>query len=139
MTDINRVRQGLQKLLKTNVDPSLFPVKKGDKINIGSFSVVGTKGKYTVKSYKSKTIVVETYTKTAAIAIAKNLAKKKNIINRVMELDEVVAKHTVDCMFYEHIIKKSSNPVTREATRTRWDISMAVVENAREKLSKFIL
>lgn len=139
MTDINLVRQGLRKLLNDNIDPSLFPVKRGDKINIGSYSVAGKKGDYTVKSYRTNDIVAKTFTKTAAIAIAKNLAKKKNIIPKVMELDQIIAKHKTDCMFYEYTIKVSSNPITREATRTRWDISMQLSNNAKEKLHRFIL
>lgn len=130
----------LQKLLDTTlIEPYMFPIKKGNRINIGSYSIAPTKEGYSVKSYKSNHIIANTYTKDAAIAIAKNLAKKKNIkIETILEIDSHIAKHQVDCMFYSHSIKKATDPERQDILATRYDISNAIIENDKTKLKQFI-
>lgn len=130
----------LQKLLdNVPIEPYMFPVKKGNRINIGSYSVAPTKDGYSVKSYKSNLIVANTYTKDAAIAIAKNLAKKKNIkIDDILEIDSHLAKHLVDCMFYAHALKKAKDPTRQDILATRYDISSAKIADDKVKLKQFI-
>lgn len=139
MTDINLVRQGLRDLFEKELDPVLFPVQKEDRINIGSFSIAKVANGYSVKSYKTNQIVALTYTKTAAVAIAKNLSKKKNIIEKVMELDDVIAKNSIDCMFYKHTMQATKDMHRYESVLYRYDLSKQKTLNAREKLNKFIL
>lgn len=130
----------LLRLIEKNLDPSMFPLQKGNKINIGSFSIMpSSAGGYTVKCYKTNAIIAETYTKTAALAIAKTLSKKNNMVKRIMELDNIIAKNQIDCMFYKNTIKKTKNPVVFESTMFRYDICKQKTIHAREQLNKFIL
>jgi hypothetical protein len=135
-----RLGRELLKLIEKNLDPSLFPLQKGDKINIGSFSIMPSKkGGYTVKCYKTNAIVAETYTKTAALAIAKTLSKKTCVVKRILELDNIISKNQIDCMFYKNTIKKTKNPVIFESTMSRYEICMQKATHAKEQLNKFIL
>lgn len=130
----------LQELLSKPVDPTLFPYKVGNKINIGSYSVAKSKnGGYTIKSYKTNEIIDETYSKAAAIAIAKTLSKNRNVTHRIKELDDIIMKNNNDCMFYKHTLNKTKDETRWEVTATRYDISLAKLEHAREKLETFIL
>lgn len=130
----------LQRLLDTApIEPYMFPVKKGNRINIGSYSVASTKEGYSVKSYKSNIIVANTYSKDAAIAIAKNLAKGKNIkIEKILEIDDHLAKHQIDCMFYKHSLEKATDPERQSVLEIRYEISSTHVENDKTKLKQFI-
>lgn len=139
MTDIERVRAGLKKLFKNNIDPSMFPVQRGDKINIGSYSIAKTDNGYSVKSYVSNSIIASTFTKTAAVAIAKSLTKKNNALHKILTLDKVIEKNAMDCLFYAHTMKVTKNPLKYESTAYRYDISKELEKNARAKLNKFIL
>lgn len=122
------------------VDPVLFPVTNGEKINIGSYSIRPcNRGGYLIKSYKTNAIVAETYSKAAAVAIAKTLSKNKNYLKKILELDHVIEKHQVDCMFYKYTMKKTNNPVKYETTAYRYDISKQKTREARAKINKFIL
>jgi len=139
MTDIKLVRQKLQELLARDIDPVYFPVKKGNKINIGSFSIAATSDGYSIKSYKTNRVVAITYSKSAAVAIAKNLSKNKDIIEKVLELDKIIEKNTIDCVFYKHIMKVTKNSIQFESTLTRYDLAKQRSKVAREKINKFIL
>lgn len=137
MTD---VAKKLIKLIENNIDPSLFPVQKGNRINIGSYSIKPSgNGGYTVKSYKNNSIIAETYTKTAAVAIAKTLAKNNNLTKRILELDAIIAKYHMDCIFYKNTIKKTKSQIMYESSLFRYDIAKQKSTEAREQLNKFIL
>jgi len=123
----------------TPIEPYLFPVKKGNRINIGSYSIARTKHGYSVKSYKSNAIVAETFTKDAAIAIAKSLAKGKNIkIRTILEIDEHMAKHMNDCMFYKHSLDKTKDAQRFDILTVRYDMSSDIVAADKTKLQQFI-
>ena len=122
----------------SDLDPTMFPVKKGDKINIGSYSIRKTNGYYTVKSYKSNNIVAETYTKAAALAIAKLLSKKKPI-SEVIQLDKTAGKYKNDCMFYKHTMNVTKDAEKWECTWIRYDVAKASRDCALDKIKKFIL
>jgi hypothetical protein len=134
----NNLKQLFDKEVSNN--SGLFPVQSGTRINIGSYSIKPLKtGGWSVMSYKTGNIVADTYTKVAALAIAKNLSKNRNVCKKVIELDKIVAKHHIDCQFYQYTMKVTSNPVRYESTVNRYDISKAIEQAAREKIKTFIL
>mgnify|MGYP000917715362 CR=1 FL=1 len=135
MTDVIK---DLHKIIEKNIDPVMFPYEKSGRINIGSYSIIKSKDCYSIKSYKTGSIVAETFSKTAAVAIAKSLSKKQNHISRILELDHKIMKNYIDCMFYRNSLKKNKNEITREAIEVRYDISWHKVEDARKKLEHFI-
>jgi len=139
MTNVTLVRQKLQELLDKEIDPVYFPVQKGDRINIGSYSIAKIPNGYSIKSYKSNKVIAVTFSKTAAVAIAKNLSKKKDIIKKVMELDKIIQKNTIDCVFYKHTMKVTTNPIRYESTLYRYENSKEKSKQAKEKLNRFIL
>lgn len=126
-----------KELLQKPLDPTLFPVKTGDRINIGSYSIRCQDGMYSIKSYKSNKIIAETFTKTAAVAAAKCLNKDKDI-STILKLDDIAAKHRTDCLFYKHTLKKTTNNLKWEATWVRYDISKTAEQNAINKIKQFI-
>ena len=130
--------ENLRELLNKPLDPSLFPVKKGNKINIGSYVVIKTKDCYIVKSYKSNSIVAECSTKSAAIAIAKTLHQKKNHLATILTLDKEFSKYYNDCVFYKHTLKVSKDNVKKAVVSNRYDISMFNVLYLKKKIENFI-
>ena len=130
----------LKDLVDSSVDTVLFPVKTGNKINIGSYSIKQSRGTFSIKCYKSKDIVAQTYTKAAAIAIAKSLAKNKQSVTvNIIELDKIAAKHGNDCIFYRHTLKKTTNQIIRDTTLNRFDISIQKQQDAIDKIKQYIL
>lgn len=129
----------LEYLLNKNITPSLFPVKKGNVISIDKYKCIPTKIGFKVVDTSNKTIVAETFTKTAALAIAKNISAKKNSTKRILELDKVIEKHYNDCVFYKHTLEKSQDQQKIQATQTRYDISRNITRHAKARLDNFLL
>lgn len=131
--------KNLRELLSKPLDPYLFPVKRGNKINIGSYSIIKINQGYSVKCYRTNTIIAETYSKSAAIAIAKNLSKNRNITKQITELDDIYSKNYIDCLFYTNFIKKTKNFMQKEATLMRYEISNQKCIEAKNKIESYIL
>lgn len=134
----SKLANDLKSLVDT-VDPVMFPVKNGDRINIGSYSIKPTKDGYSVKSYKSNYVVATTFSKAAAIALAKTLSKNRSVQRDIFSLDNTIAKYSNDCMFYKHIIDTTKDIEKLQITITRYEIAKQLEGHAREKLNKFIL
>lgn len=128
----------LKEFVDNNIDTVLFPVKSKDRINIGSYSIKSLKGMYSIKCYKNNNVVAKTYTKAAALAIAKNLNKNLKI-EHILQLDDIAAKHRTDCMFYSHTLSTTDNEIKREVTKVRYDISKNYECNTLDKIKQFIL
>jgi len=135
---MSRLADDLKDILSKPIDPTLFPQKVGNKINIGSFSIICHRDKHTVKSYKTNEIVAETYSKTAAIALVKSLSKRRNNTTQILDLDRIIMKNYIDCMFYKNTMNKSKDETKQWITQTRFDISWEKVNDAKKKLEQFI-
>lgn len=135
------VADNLRELIdSTPIESYMFPVKKGNRINIGSYSVAETETGYSVKSYKTNNIIAETYTKEAAIAIAKNYAKNKPInLSNILSIDSHLIKHKLDCMFYKNSLKNAKDYDRYQVIYTRYEISKHSVNQDKERLYQFIL
>ena len=82
--------------------------------------------------------MAKTYTKAAALAIAKNLNKNLNVDN-ILRLDDVAAKHRTDCMFYTYTIKTTDSDLKREVTQNRYDIARICERTVLNEIKQFIL
>ncbi len=128
----------LKDFVDSSVDTVLFPVKTKNRINIGSYSIKPSKGMYSIKCYRTNEVVAKTYTKAAALAIAKLLNKKQNVDN-ILRLDDVAAKHKTDCIFYRYTINTTDNELKREITQNRYDIARSCERTVLEKIKQYIL
>ena len=137
---MSNIKDSLQELLKTPVDPIMFPEKKGNRINIGSYSIKKVKTGYSIHCYKNHQVIAETFSKAAAIAIVKALHKKRGdgYIERLKELDNHLSKHYIDCIFYKHNMKKAKDDVRFEILNHRYEISSYEIGVTKEKLESFI-
>ena len=128
----------LKEFVDNNINTVLFPVKSKNRINIGSYSIKPTRGIYSIKCYKTNEVVAQTYTKAAALAIAKLLNKKQSVDN-ILRLDDVAAKHKTDCIFYRYTINTTDSELKRDITQCRYDIARACERTVLEEIKQFIL
>ena len=71
--------QELRDLINKNVDAADFPYKKGNSIRIGAYAIRKKKNNYIVIDCMTNKIIEQCFSKAAAIALAKRLAKGKSI------------------------------------------------------------
>ena len=128
----------LKKLIEENLDPSMFPYAKGNSIRIGSLVIRENKKGFHIHDLKTKDHIATTFSKTAAVAIAKNLAKGHNIIANAIDLDKVIEKNFSDALFYSHTLRTTKDEIKKEVTETRLDIAKIRTEDAKRHLDRMI-
>ena len=128
----------LKKLIEENLDPSMFPYAKGNSIRIGSLVIRENKKGFHIHDLKTKDHIATTFSKTAAVAIAKNLAKGHNIIANAIDLDKVIEKNFSDALFYSHTLRTTKDEIKKEVTETRLDIAKIRTEDAKRHLDCMI-
>lgn len=127
---MNTVIPHLKQLL-TNIDIKLFPYQRGDNIYIGNSCV--KKQKQSFKVFSNKKFVAETFTKLAALTLAKHNFDEMTKI-QVCKLDQNIEKHYNDCVFYKHSMKKTKDKWKEDLLETRLEISSAKIDDAVEEL-----
>lgn len=129
----------LEEILKVNIDPTMFPYVKGNSIRIGKFVVRSSKnGFYKIFDCESNKVIYQTFCKSSAIALAKNLAKDKKDANTILKIDKEIQKWYNDCVFYRYTMNRTKDDFKRDITQTRYDIARDQTDRARHKLERFI-
>ena len=128
----------LKKLIEENIDPSMFPYAKGNSIRIGSLVIRKNKKGFNIHDLKTKDYIATTFSKTAAVAIARNLAKGNNVTTAAIDLDHVIEKNFADAMFYSHTLRTTKDEMKKDITKTRLDIAKIRTEAAKRHLDCMI-
>ena len=117
---------------EASLDETLFPIQRGNNIQIKNYRIYAFKNKYVIKTIDTKERVAETFCKASALAIAKNLARNKHFnINQIKYLDKKIEKHFFDSLFYRNSINNTKDSFKKEIIETRLDI--AIQETAQAK------
>ena len=131
---MNTVIPHLQELLNS-IDITKLPYEKGNVIYIGNSCVKKTAGGY--KIFKRKKFVAETFSKIAAVILAKEHVSLINF-NKIKNLDMTIEKHFNDCVFYKNILNSSSNYTNKQVLENRLQISTEKIKFAFKELSNIL-
>jgi len=128
-----------QMINEASFDETLFPVQRGNTIEIKNYRIYAFKNKYVIKSTDTKERIAETFCKASALAIAKNCARNSKFnISQIMYLDKKIEKHFFDSLFYRNSIDKTKDSFKRDIIETRLDIAIQETAQAKNNLDRFI-
>jgi hypothetical protein len=128
----------LENLINENLKNVSLPYVKGNSIRIRHMIIRESKKGFLVyDSYQNRQIA-RTYSKIAAVALAKTCAEGYEYSHTILELDKIIEKNFVDSIFYKNTINKTNNDLRRYAAEDRYDIARERVDAARKELDKFI-
>ena len=135
----NQIIEELSDLINRSIDIADFPYKKGNSIRIGGYAIRKKKSAYIIIDCSTNKIIHQCFSQTAAIALTKKLAKNDNTDHHeIIKLDQLLQKNYIDCIFYSHTIKNTSDELKRACTYDRYDIAKYKVENATQALESHI-
>ena len=137
MTNTTLLKE-LQHLIEDKLDPSMFPYQKGNSIRIGKIVVRDSKKGFLIYDCQENKQIAITFSKTAALALAKSLAKGHNNTKTVMELDQTIQKNYMDALFFTNTIKTTKDEFKKDVTQTRLEIAKARTANAKSALDSII-
>lgn len=128
----------LKALIEQGLEDVAFPYVKGNSVRIGNMIVrTSKKGNY-VFDMKHQKQVAHTFSKTAAVAIAKKHAEGQNVVNEVMKLDYEIEKNYNDAVFFQHSYDKSNDELRKEVLECRLDIATTKIDKGRSRLEDYI-
>jgi hypothetical protein len=130
--------QELEDILEGEIKNINIPFQKGNSIRIKNYAIRKKSDVYLIFDCKNNKKITETYFKTSAVAIAKNLAEGKDITYRALNLDKLLLKHYNDAVFYKNIIAKSTNKNIVYARKARLEQAIIKSQVVKENLNKFI-
>ena len=128
----------LEDIVNRGLADSLFPVVSKNSVRIKNMMVRKSKKGYIVIDAKQGEQVAFTEFKSTALAIAKSKAKGLQITDKLMSLEQQMAKHYHDALFYENTINKTTDDFVRETRQTRLDIALAKSQQVRREIDYFI-
>ena len=128
-----KVLNDLKEIIEANLDPTLFPYKKGNSLRIGSIVIRESKKGHLVYCAKANKQIARTFSKTAAVAIARG-----GNVNKILELDNEIMKHFNDCLFYKHTMNNSKSDTARFVAENRYEISSDRTQQLKRKLDGYI-
>jgi|TARA_B110000305_G_scaffold238390_1_gene303718 hypothetical protein len=137
MTNTTLLKE-LQHLIEDKLDPSLFPYQKGNSIRIGKIVVRDSKKGFLIYDCQENKQVAITFSKTAALALAKSLSKGTNNMSTVMDLDKTIQKNYMDALFFTNTIKTSKDEFKKDVVLTRLEIAKARTAIAKSALDSII-
>ena len=134
-----KILNDLKEMLDISIDPAQFPYQKGNSIRIGKYAVRSNKkGYYRVFDCEHNKQIEQTFSKTAALALAKTLSKGTNNINSIIQLDKEVQKWFNDCVFYRHTMNITKDDIKYDIVSTRYEIAKSKTATIKNQLEYYI-
>ena len=134
----NNLLSDLEEIVDKGLEDASIPYAKGNSIRIKQYVVRKSKVGYLVYDSSTNKQVHMTQFKSVAIAIAKNLAERRNRIDKILEIEGNLAKHYNDAVFYKNMIKKTKCEQSKLTRETRLEISLVEAQRIRNKLDQYI-
>ena len=132
------ILKDLEGIINASIEDIALPYVKGNTIHIKHVTVKKTDTGWCVVNNKTKNYIAKYFCKSSAIALAKLIAEGRGGRAKVAELDKIIQKNYFDCLFYKHTLETCADPVKREVTHDRFDISVTKTKNARKSLDSII-
>jgi len=128
----------LEDIVNRGIADAYFPVVSKNTVRIKHMMVRQSKKGYLVIDSKEGEQVAFTEFKSTALAIAKSKAKGVNNTDKLLYLEQRMAKHYYDALFFENTINKTSDSFVRESREIRLDIALAKSQEVRREIDHFI-
>lgn len=128
----------LKALIEQGLEDVPFPYVKGNSVRIGNVIVRSGKKGCFVFDMKHKNEIAQTFSKTAAVAIAKKHAEGHNVVNEVLNIDYEIEKNYNDALFFQHGYKVTDDEMRKEVLECRLDIATSKIDQGRSRLEDYI-
>ena len=136
---VKKLGKRLQRFIDEQAEKVCMPIQHGNSVRVslvGSEMCIRDSLLYDINANKQ---VTTTFTKTAALALAKQLADDpKNSIKHIVDTDESIQNKYYECIFYKYTMTTTDDDIKREVTKIRYDIVWEDLLKLRDTLDNYI-
>jgi len=129
-----KVLKDLEEIIEANLDPTLFPYKKGNSIRIGEYVIRKNCTGYLIYNCQTNKKITNFWSKPAALAYVKGAIDEIKCAENIHRLDKTLEKNEIDSMFYRNTIEKAPEGPRKEAALVRLEIAESNALEARHRL-----
>lgn len=129
-----------EELFERSTDKVLLPYEKGNTIRIGDYAVIYAQkqNSYKIRNVKEDILLMETFSKAAAIALAVTMANNRGKTKELLDLDKIIQKNYMDGVFFKHTIKVTKDDARRFSAITRYEIAKQKTKDARSRVENIL-
>jgi len=137
--DNQKIKKQFEEIIAEGLKDTPLPYVQNNSIRIGKVIITPKSDGYRVYDLSTKQDFGKTYSKNAAIAIARQVSSScyRNLSN-ILDLDHRLQKYDIDCQFYSNTISNTRDSLRKEITKTRMSDALDRKYGCVEKLNKFI-
>ncbi len=117
-----------------------IPYEKGNSIRIKNIVIRKHKNGYRIFDISTNKHVVTTFTKAAALAIAKIIAENgdNSSVTDIIRLDNTVSKHYMDALFAKRSIEVGKDIQRIESSEVKFDIATDKAWSSLAQIESYI-
>jgi len=138
MTSATHLVQALEEIIEDGVVQ--LPYTKGGDIYVNHSMVQKSRRGYVVFDTKLKKKLCETFSKTAAVAVAKlntHSFDNRNIKD-VLNIDNQICKWYMDCIFFRNSMETTEDDFRKDVLQTRYDIAYEKFYRLKQDLESYL-
>ena len=131
------VADKLESISKDVVRSGAMPIITKNGILVGTYIIQPKDGRYNVKN--GSNVLYSTFSKSAAMIVARMLLKRMCNIDEVLEADRIAFSARQDLEIFKHQIKvaeKNNNALKEELYTTRFEVTDQKYQQAKAILQK---
>ena len=137
--DLQKLSKKLRKFIDKQAETISLPIQHGNSLRIKNYVVRENSLGFLLYDIKEHRQVATTFTKTAALAMAKQMAQNKSKdIRFIGATDDQIHHKYNECVFYKHTIARSDDEIKRESAKIRYDIAWEDLLKLRDTLDDYI-
>ena len=139
LNDNSSLAKELEQIVSAGLEQVAIPYQKGNSIRLRHIAIRKHKNGYKLFDTKTNSHIITTFTKTAAMAIAKSIVETpKDSIDEIIRLDDRVAKHYMDALFAKRSYEKATEISRKDTSEVLFDIAMEKAWASLEAIETYI-
>ncbi len=136
--DSNLTKQ-LEEIIVSGLERMPIPYEKGNSIRVKNIIIRRHNNGYRIFNCKTNKFIANTFSKTAALAIAKMLAQDPYFDARPLaKLDDTVAKHYNDALFAKRTMENAEDDARYMTAEIKYDIATQKAWSALADIERYI-
>lgn len=135
--DLTKLSKKLKSFIDEQAERVCMPIQQGNSVRIKHFVVRENQHGFLLYDIKQHRQIATTFTKTAALAMAKQLCNNGKV-QSIRDTDNLIAHKYNECVFYKHTIARTDDEIRRESAKIRYDIAWEDLIKLRDTLDQYI-
>jgi hypothetical protein len=137
--DLSKLSKKLKQFIDRQAESISMPIQHGNSLRIKNYVVRENSRGFLLYDIKNHRQVATTFTKTAALAMAKQMAQNnQSVLKRIRSTDDEIHNKYNECVFYKHTIARTDEDIKRETAKIRYDIVWEDLLKLRDTLDDYI-